>query len=51
MIIVFPLTSPCPVDSSDVHPDGHADHLPEPQRLRLSGHALHAEGLHHHPPP
>ncbi|XP_055790607.1 metabotropic glutamate receptor 8-like isoform X2 [Salvelinus fontinalis] len=39
---------PCKMD---VHPDSHADHLPQPERLRLSGDALHAQGLHNHLPP
>lgn len=29
----------------DVHPDHNPDYLREPQRLRLPGNALHAQGL------
>lgn len=36
---------------SDVHPDHHADRLPQPLRLRLSGDALHAQSLRHPLPP
>jgi len=50
-VVGHTLTPPPSVSSPDVHPDGHADRLPQPQRLRLSGHALHAKSLHHHFPP
>jgi len=34
-----------------VHPDDHADHLREPERLRVPRAALHAEGLRGSLPP
>lgn len=36
---------------SDVHPDDHPHHLSQPQRVCVSGDALHAQGLYHHLPP
>lgn len=36
---------------SAVHPDNHPDHLHEPQCLSSTGHALHAQGVHHYLPP
>lgn len=37
--------------SKALHPDHHADHLHESERVRCSGNALHAQGLRHHLPP
>lgn len=34
-----------------VHPDDNPDHLHEPQCLSSTGHALYAQGVHHHLPP
>lgn len=44
---------PLPVSPvlSDVHPDHHADRVPQPVRVRLSGDALHAQSLRHPLPP
>lgn len=36
---------------ADVHPNNHADHLSEPQRLRVPRVALHAQGLRGALPP
>ena len=45
--------APIPLSSvlSDVHPDHHADRLPQPVCLRLSGDALRAQSLRHPLPP
>lgn len=37
--------------SADVHTNHHADHLGESERVRVSGDALHAEGLRGAIPP
>lgn len=41
----------CLSASTDVHPDNNSDCLHVSQRFRLSGDALHAQGLRHHLPP
>ncbi len=41
----------CRVPVADVHPDHHPDCFHEPERHRVSGHALHPQGLRHHLPP
>lgn len=37
--------------SPDVHSDGHTDRLSEPECIRVSGDAVHAQSLHHYPAP
>lgn len=37
--------SPDLFHQTDVHPDHNLDHLREPQRIRLSGNALHAQSV------
>lgn len=36
---------PVPLPAVDVHPDHHADHLCEPECLRVPGAPLHAQGV------
>ncbi|XP_068507056.1 uncharacterized protein [Syngnathus scovelli] len=36
---------------ADVHPDGHAERVAQPQRLGVAGDALRAQSLHHRLPP
>lgn len=37
--------SPDLLHQTDVHPDHNLDHLREPERVRLSGNALHAQSV------
>ncbi|XP_039590185.1 metabotropic glutamate receptor 7 isoform X4 [Passer montanus] len=39
------------VNFNALHPNHHAHHLHEPERVGGAGDALHAQGLHHHLPP